>query len=242
MDELPKSKEELEAEFTSLSQQLEMIGLSTYEARAYIALIAHGYGTVEVIAETAKIPRTSAYKVLEGLQAKGFAISAHGRPMIFRPESPGKILKKVSQQIRSTFEKLELFHDIVREKGAPILIFTIVRKDRVIDKIGELLDAANQTFMICTPSFMLLEEPLEKNLKGAIARGVEITVITDPEQVVKSDGVKFFSREGLLATDVICDNQQALIASPELSTCGYLDNPLIAEHIQKFVELMIEHK
>ncbi len=43
---------------------LQSLGLSAYEARAYIALVAHGYGNAETISQTSRIPRTSTDTVL----------------------------------------------------------------------------------------------------------------------------------------------------------------------------------
>ena len=65
---------DLQAEIENASRTLEMLGLSQYEARAYMALIAHGYGDAETIAQTAGIPRTSGYKVLQSLQEKGLSL------------------------------------------------------------------------------------------------------------------------------------------------------------------------
>src|SRR3989454_10820759 len=48
-------------EFERATRTLESIGLSGYEARGYIALVAHGYGSAEAIARPPKIPPTSAY-------------------------------------------------------------------------------------------------------------------------------------------------------------------------------------
>ena len=76
LDSIPTSKEELYTEFRLLADKLAVLGLSPYEARAYIALIAHGYGNAEVIATTAQIPRTSAYKILQSLESKGYAVIA----------------------------------------------------------------------------------------------------------------------------------------------------------------------
>src|SRR5437870_5655798 len=74
---------DLELEFERATKTLESIGLSGYEARGYIALVAHGYGSAETIAETAHIPRTSAYKVRQSLRQKGFAISrSRGEPPV----------------------------------------------------------------------------------------------------------------------------------------------------------------
>src|SRR3990172_6767217 len=130
---------DLEQEFDRATRTLESIGLSGYEARGYIALVAHGYGSAETIAETAKIPRTSAYKVLQSLCSKGFAISTRGRPTIFKPESPAKIKEKVIERLSESFDKLDLIHEILREKGEAQLVYTITGKARLLDKVGELL-------------------------------------------------------------------------------------------------------
>src|SRR5437870_10283509 len=98
---------DLEQEFERATKTLESIGLSSYEARGYIALVAHGHGSAEMIAETARIPRTSAYKVLQSLVTKGFAISTRGRPTIFKPEPPAKIKEKVIEQLGESFDKLD---------------------------------------------------------------------------------------------------------------------------------------
>src|SRR3989475_7032359 len=90
---------DLEKEYETVSRTLESIGLSSYEARGYVALVAHGDGSAEAIAETAKIPRTSAYKVLQALCTKGFAISTKRRPTIFKPDSPAQIKEKVTEHI-----------------------------------------------------------------------------------------------------------------------------------------------
>lgn len=241
MEQIPASKEELEEQFRELSKQLEMIGLSNYEARAYIALIAHGYGDAETIAQTAQIPRTSSYKILKSLQDKGYVIATEGRPTIFKPEPPKKIYKRIEIQLKDSFEKLELLHEIVRERGMPQLIFTIAGKGRVLEKIGELLDKASKSFMISTPLFNEINDNLRKKFENAIKRDVRITIITAPGQSIP-ENTTVMRRTGLIATDVISDNKEALLASPDLNACGYTDNVLLAEHMQKFLEIMVEHQ
>jgi sugar-specific transcriptional regulator TrmB len=237
---IPKTKEELYTEFRLLAEKLAILGLSPYEARAYIALIAHGYGNADVIANTAQIPRTSAYKVLQSLEDKGFAIGAQGRPKIFKPEPPKNIYDRFKSDLDETFEKLTLLHEIVHERGMPQLIFTIAGKDKVIEKIGELLDISLKSFMISTPAFSSVRDRLQKKFQNAVKRGVEITVITAPTQG-SSDYATVVHRDGLLATDVIADDEQALIAAPDLSACGYTDNELLAKHLQDFLEIMMKH-
>src|SRR5437870_8898062 len=110
---------DLDQEFERATRTLESIGLSGYEARGYIALVAHGYGSAETIAETAKIPRPSAYQVLQSLCQKGFAISTRGRPTIFQPVAPSKGKGRVMDQLEDTVAKLDMLHKLLRPKRDP---------------------------------------------------------------------------------------------------------------------------
>ncbi|MCK5560991.1 MAG: TrmB family transcriptional regulator [Thermoplasmata archaeon] len=241
MQAIPQTKEELYVEFRALAEKLEKIGLSPYEARAYIALIAHGYGNAETIAETAQIPRTSAYKILRSLETKGFAIATQGRPQIYKPEPPSKIYENFKTQLEETCGKLEMLYEVVREKGMPQLIFTIADKAKVIEKIGELMDKSTDTIILSTPSFSELRNALDKKIRNVLKREVKFSLITAPGQGVPYDDMNVIRRKGLLATDIVCDNEQALIAASDLSACGYTDNELLAEHLQRFLEILIEH-
>ena len=232
---------DLEKEYEKVARTLESIGLSSYEARGYVALVAHGFGSAETIAETARIPRTSAYKVLQSLCNKGFAISTRGRPTIFKPESPGKVKDRVIEHLEDTFAKLDLLHEVLRKKGEPQLVYTISSKPRVLEKIGELLETASETFMVSTPTFSEIRETLGKKVDQAMARGIKVTVITEPGQKIP-DGATAVYRKGLIATDVIVDGSSALIASPDLSACGYTDNASLSKHLENFLELIMSLK
>ncbi len=232
---------DLQKEYENVSRTLESIGLSSYEARGYIALVAHGHGSAELIAETAKIPRTSAYKVLQSLCTKGFAISTRGRPTIFKPESPAKIKGRVVDQLSESFDKLEMLHEILRDKGEPQLVYTVAGKSRVMEKIGEFLDTATASVTISTPTFYEIREKLAKKLENAMSRGVMITLITETGQKVP-EGAKVFFRKGLIATDIIADGERALIAAPDLSACGFTDNAALAAHIDAFLQIVMTEK
>ncbi len=230
---------DLERDYQEASSILQSLGLSTYEGRAYIALVAHGYGNADTIAETAKIPRTSAYKVLSSLCEKGYAISTRGRPMIFKPEPPEKVKDRVLKKVAGVFDNLQLIHEVLMDKGEPQLVFTITGKQRVLGKISELLDTATRTFMISTPNLSEIRESLSKRIEAALGRGVLITVITAPTQRVP-EGVEAVRRQGLIATDIIADGEKALIAAADLSACGYTDNASLAKHLENFLMILME--
>ena len=116
---------DLRQEFDRAAGDLEATGLSSYESKAYVALVAMGFGTADEIAGLSRIPRTSAYKVLKALEEKGFVHSTKGRPIVYRPEDPGLVYSRIKERLDETFAKLEFLNEVVREKGSPQLLSLI---------------------------------------------------------------------------------------------------------------------
>jgi sugar-specific transcriptional regulator TrmB len=229
---------DLRREFETAAKSLEATGLSSYEAKAYVGLVAMGFGTADEIADLARIPRTSSYKVLKALEDKGFAASTDGRPIVYRPEDPAVVHGRIKAGLEETFAKLGLLHEVVREKGSPQLIFTISGRARVFDKIREMLDAASQSFIISTPAYSELRSELGEGVRRALSRGVAVTVIAEPGARVEP-GVRVVRGEHLVATDVVSDEALALIAAPDLAACGFSSNPFLAIHLRRFLDIML---
>lgn len=232
--------ETIESQMRILARQLEGIGLSPYEARVYISLVAHGYGDADTIAQTAKVPRTSAYKILQSLVEKEFAVATEGRPRIYKPENPMRVYQRVNREIKGLFDKLNMLHEVVREKGEPQIIYTIYGKNRVLEKIGELMDRCSRRFIISTPNFSEIHSPLAKRIQNLIDRGIHVTVITKPFQRVPQ-GITVVRKERLVAVDIVVDGEKAVLASGDLNACGFTDNASLAEHLERFLHILIEH-
>src|SRR5206468_2322312 len=167
---------------------------------------------------------------------KGFAISTRGRPTIFKPEPPAKIKEKVIERLGESFDKLDMMHEILRDKGEPQLVYTVAGNSRVMEKIGEMLDTATGSVTIATPAFYEIRERLAKKIENAMQRSVQILLITEPGQKVP-EGAKVYYRKGLIATDIIADGERAMIASPDLPACGLTDNAALAAHLDAFLEI-----
>jgi sugar-specific transcriptional regulator TrmB len=147
----------------------------------------------------------------------------------------------VIDHLEDTFGKLDLLHEVLRSKGEPQLVYTIVTKPRVLEKIGELIDQAAETSIIATPTFSEIRESMGKKIEQAIARGIRFTIITEPGQRIP-EGASSVHRKGLIATDVIIDGASALIAAPDLSACGYTDNASLSKHLENFLEIIMNLK
>ena len=229
---------DLRQEFDRAAKDLEATGLSSYESKAYVALVAMGFGTADEIAGLSRIPRTSSYKVLASLEEKGFVNSTDGRPVVYRPEDPSRVYGRIKDRLDETFAKLEFLHEVVREKGSPQLIFTITGKPRVLEKIAELVDSSQEEFIISTPAYGEVRGIIQDRVRNAIKRGVQVTVVVEPGIRVQ-EGCRTVRAERLVATDVVSDGKMALIASPDLSACGFSANPFLAQHLMRFLEIII---
>jgi sugar-specific transcriptional regulator TrmB len=239
IDVLKLDFDSLEYEYRKLATVLEKIGLSEYESRALVALIIKNHATADEVAELARMPRTSAYKALQMLIDKQFATSVEGRPTTFYPLPLEEVRKRVMGELDEAFVKLEAVRGLLSEKGMPQLVYTISGKRGVLSKIGEMLDASRKSFIISTPAIQEVRTVHGQGFKEAMARGVEVIIITEPMLKVPPC-TRSYRKKDLLATDVISDGQSAMIASPDLSLCGFSDNPLITSHLDNFMRIVIE--
>ncbi|MEM3851406.1 MAG: helix-turn-helix domain-containing protein [Methanomassiliicoccales archaeon] len=234
---LGENPEELRKEYESVLGVLRNCGLSEYEALSYLSIVALGFGNPQRVSEIARIPRTSAYKSLALLEQKGFVTSTPGKPRIYHTVDPLVKGDELAENIRDAFRKLSLVAGILSETGMPQLIYTIVGRDKVMDKIGEMLDSSTSKFIIATPAIRDIRKTVGKKFTDAIKRGVAITVITAPSVKLPEHTHSYRVTE-LIATDIVCDGRKALIAAPDLSACGYTDNETLAGHLESFLGLL----
>ena len=61
-------------------ERFTVIGLSKYEACAYLALLGHDDSTAVEVADRASVPRQRIYDVLVSLRDKGLIVIRDGRP------------------------------------------------------------------------------------------------------------------------------------------------------------------
>ena len=151
MDILRLDLKDLEAEYRKLASVLEKLGLSDYEARAYVALVVKNHATADELADISMLPRTSVYKALKTLEEKKYVTSTVGRQTTYHPVSVEEIRARTITELNEMFDKLASIKGMLSEKGTPQLVYTIIDKKRVMAKIGEMIESAKRTIMISTP-------------------------------------------------------------------------------------------
>ena len=224
--------------FEGLSVELEKVGLTNYEARCYLGAIALGSGRAEEIAELARVPRTSAYKALDSLAARGFMEQSEDRPMRFIPADPLSLLGRLRGDLDTTFDRIAGIQEAFGTRGVPQVVYTLNGEDRVLMKIGEMIERAKKRIIISSPNISVIRKHHGKSFERALERGVEVLVIAPP--FVKLPKCTQAVRRNLqIATDLVMDGEEALIASADLTACGFTDNALLAIHVEGFLEIVM---
>lgn len=84
---------------------LNELGLTSYEAAAYLALLGRSSYNPKELAAQANIPRQRIYDVLKSLEDKGLCISKDTSPRSFRGVEPRQALDRLSRRRADEFER-----------------------------------------------------------------------------------------------------------------------------------------
>src|SRR5213080_3960055 len=83
------------------------LGLTGYEASAYVALTRRGRATGAEVARLAGLPRQRIYDVLDGLVSRGLAIVEPGRPVHYTALAPEDAVAALMAAHRASLERME---------------------------------------------------------------------------------------------------------------------------------------
>jgi len=224
--------------FEKTAIELEKIGLTNYEARCYLGALAAGSGRAEEIAELARVPRTSAYKAMDSLVARGFMERSDDRPRRFMPVEPASLLGRLRGDLETTFDSMADMQESFGTSGAPQVIYMLNGRDRVLSKIGEMIGRAKHRLILSSPNMSIIRKHHGKMFERALEREVEVLVIAPPF-VKLPECTRAVRRHAQIATDLVMDGEEALIASADLGACGFTDNALLAGHLEGFLEIVM---
>jgi len=131
-------------------EHLVRLGLSGYEAKAYVAVVTLVEGTVREISEESGVPRSRAYDILNRLAEKGFVEVSSSSPRRYRANEPLVVSNHLMEEMRQASDKIiQELNEIGRkaeERDTPIWT---VRGEWAIDhKVGEIMKSADKEVTI----------------------------------------------------------------------------------------------
>jgi sugar-specific transcriptional regulator TrmB len=86
-------------------EETRKLGLSSYEAKTYLALLERESLTVSEIAKISRVPRTRIYDVLESLMIEGLAVLKPGKVKRYSAGSPVVLQDKLDNKIESEYKE-----------------------------------------------------------------------------------------------------------------------------------------
>jgi HTH-type transcriptional regulator, sugar sensing transcriptional regulator len=194
----------------SIVERLIRLGLTMYEARAYVALIRRDGSTSAEIARVSGVPRPRIYDVIDSLVAKGLASERPGHTAKFVATPPDEAVNLLVNIHRERLQTLESDADAVRDElspayregsmhSDPLDYIELIRLPEAIAKrFNELQRSVEHEMLVF--SKMPAAVRVEENTFGLelartrLLRGVyEFSLLDDP---VSRDGVQRFIDAG----------------------------------------------
>jgi sugar-specific transcriptional regulator TrmB len=82
------------------------LGLSSYQAETYVALLDVGSSDAKSLANSTRVPYSKVYSVLKALNEYGLVKVSSSRPQVYYPVSPDEAVTHLRQRIREKQENL----------------------------------------------------------------------------------------------------------------------------------------
>lgn len=156
--------------------RLQTLGLTEWEARAYLALLVDaplsGYG----VAKRSGIPRSKIYEVLRSLTEKGVATVARTEPTVYRPLPARALIERTRERITGELAAAEqALARFEQQESRDQLIWDIEGRDEIITRAHHLIRSATDRVML--EIWARDADVLRVDLRAAAGRGVEIVVV-----------------------------------------------------------------
>lgn len=114
------SDDDLSTTQPMIEQTFKALGFTANEAALYLMLAETGKSTIQLLAKRAKLPRTTAYSVLEGLAQKGLVSEEkRGASRFFVANQPQALLRMVKRE-REELSKREKIAELFVEELKPL--------------------------------------------------------------------------------------------------------------------------
>jgi len=177
---------------------LQKLGLTSYEAKAYTALIALGPATATELSIESKVPRPKIYGALQRLEEEKWITVSKGKPNTYIPRYPREVVEQrktlFCSELDQMSNELTLLYDrqIENESLNALLIRGF---DSISAKMMEMMDRTRRSVLIMGTFVSPVEiEQLNKKIIKAKKKDVtvRILVITSRSKESETDIIKAF--------------------------------------------------
>jgi sugar-specific transcriptional regulator TrmB len=171
----PKDADRARTEAVDL---LTSLGLSTYAARTYVALVSLEGGTAQDVSDVAEVPRTRVYDAAEELGEWGLVDVQQSKPQRFWAVSTETSSRTFEQEYQHRIQRLR---DALSDLNATDTsseqrgVWTVTGRDAVTERVVEFVESAEREVVFMTVEDLLGDSVVE-SLRAASDDDVSIRI------------------------------------------------------------------
>ncbi|HTX43308.1 MAG TPA: helix-turn-helix domain-containing protein [Methanocella sp.] len=183
---------------TDVLDKLQKLGLTEYEARAYLYLLSDHMNSAAKLSKKSGVPRTKIYETLESLEAKGWIRIYSGVPLLFRAVDPRKVLEKIKKEQDGLLNVIqsELSAEAFEMKDK----FIVLKMDIGLEGLKEEIAKAKTVHLSNATS------DLVERLSGSFAADAEVKAVMFPGE--KRPSKRIESREAMARIVCLVKNKE----------------------------------
>ncbi len=177
-----------------LLDKIQDLGLNSYEAKIWTALLSRGISSAGELSDIANVPRSRAYDVLESLEKKGFVVMKLGKPIKYIAVAPNEVISRVKKKVKidsdervrmlesikdtEVFSELNMLHQGIEMVDHTLISKSFRTRDASYLKMKQLVDGAKKSVVLVSTEKGVKRklDSLRNNLKRANKRGVKVKV------------------------------------------------------------------
>lgn len=168
-----------------LIHNLEKLGLTENEAKAYVGLVSLREATAREIHELTNVPRAKIYEILKVLAKKGYLEVRQGSPTYFRAVDPKKVIGEIKNEfLNCAIETLGQLNELSYELPKTSPVWYIQSDWGIKNRIREIMAGVREELIIFSSSPELLRE-FKREIKK-LEKTCNLTLIVDELDRFKS--------------------------------------------------------
>ena len=160
----------------SAIEGLKRLGLTTYEARVFLALQKLGSGAASEISDVADVPRSQVYGAADGLEERGLVEIQQSKPTSYRPvpleQARTKLLDQLARTGSETFDYLDTVQNTEEQDERAESIWVIRGEDSITSRLVNLVDEADERIIYATEFPNQVTDEILAAFEAAATRGV----------------------------------------------------------------------
>jgi sugar-specific transcriptional regulator TrmB len=173
---------------------LQALGLTTYEARAYLMLLIRGTLSASELAYHAELPRTKIYSILTKLHKKHLVTIVRERPLVCGAVPPSDAFTEI---LTAQEGKITAMRNLIgelqkeseerrRSNGAEERKYCVIAPDALLTTINELVISASDEIDCCIDSWGLrILSDCKPAMSKALSRKVRVRIMVRDDYLGK---------------------------------------------------------